>query len=139
MRQTLVATKNSIAIGVKGPGLIKKEQYSEAMQIAESVLSQDPTVPGALKLLANAAEDADMDWMAIDSLEFLLKYHPKDETTMRWLVHLYLENGRGEDAVSICRKLQQMNPSDGELQSMLKNAMARQAMGCRSTTSPGAR
>ena len=128
MRQTLVGTKNSIAIGVKGPGLIKKEQYNEAMQVAESVLIQDPTVPGALKLLANAAEEADMEWLAIDTLEFMLKHHNKDTTTMRWLIALYLDNGRGEDAVALCHKMQRMNPEDSELQSLLKNAMARQAM-----------
>ena len=127
-RQAWIATKNSIALGVKGPGFVKKGEYDKAFEIAEGVLAQDPMVPGALKLLATAAEEADMAWLAMDTLEFMLRYHDKDMNTMRWLFELYLDNGRGDDAVNICRKMQKLDPNNGEMQSLLKNAMARQAM-----------
>lgn len=127
-RQAWIGTKSAMALNVKGQGLIKKEDYNGAFQIAEGVLAQDPTVPGALKLLAKAAEEGDMDWLAIDTLEFFLRFHTKDVTTMRWLVELYLDNNRGEDAVKLCQKMQKYDTANGEIQSLLKNAMARQAM-----------
>jgi len=127
-RQAWISTKSTIPLNVKGPGLIKKEDYSGAFQVAESVLAKDPTVPGALKLLAKAAEEGDYDWLAIDTLEFYLKHHSKDVATMRWLVELYLDNSRGEDAVSVCNKMKKLDPANGEIQSLLKNAVARSAM-----------
>jgi tetratricopeptide (TPR) repeat protein len=127
-RQAWITTKNTLALNVKGPGLIKKGEYSQAFEIAESILAQDPMIPTALKLLATAAEEASMDWLAIDTLEFHLKYHNKDSSSMMKIFQLYLDNGRGDDAVIICNKLQNLDPNNGEFQSMLKNALARQAM-----------
>ena len=127
-RQAWIAAKSTMALNVKGPGLIKKEQYNEAMQLAESILAKDPTVPGALKLLANAAEEGGMEWLAIDTLEFLIKFHPKDIPAMVWLYELYLDSEHGEKAVATCRKIIAVEPNNGEYQSMLKNAMARSAM-----------
>lgn len=127
-RQAWIATKSTMALSVKGPGFIKKEEYGAAFEVAESVLAKDPTVPGALKLLAKAAEEGDYDWLAIDTLEFYLKIHNKDVNTMRWLVELYLDNSRGEDAVRVCHNMRKLDPANGEVQSLLKNAMARSAM-----------
>ncbi|MCH2207070.1 MAG: hypothetical protein MK132_14535 [Lentisphaerales bacterium] len=127
-RSAWIATKSTMALNVKGPGLIKKEQYSEAMQVAESVLAKDPTIPGALKLLAKAAEEGDMEWLAIDTLDFLIKFHTKDIPALKWLYELYLDNEQGDKAVQTCRKIIAIEPNNGEYQSMLKNAMARSAM-----------
>lgn len=127
-RQAWITTKCTMALNVKGPGLIKKEKYSEAMQIAEGVLAKDPTIPGALKLLAKAAEEGDMEWLAIDTLEFLIKFHTKDIPALKWLYELYVDDEQGEKAVATCRKIIAIEPNNGEYQSMLKNAMARSAM-----------
>jgi tetratricopeptide (TPR) repeat protein len=127
-RQAWITTKNTIALNIKGPSLIKKGSHSEAMQLAESILANDPTISAALKLLAKAAEEADMEWLAIDTLEFLTKFNTSDIPSMRWLVELYLDNSRGEEASSVCRKMMKLDPNNGEYQSILKNAMARQAM-----------
>ena len=127
-RQAWIATKNTMALNVKGPGFIKKEDYNSAFEIAEGVLAKDPTVPGALKLLAKTAEEGGYDWLAIDTLEFYIKFHNKDTVTMRWLVELYLDNSRGEDAVNLCNKMLRLDQTDGEIKSLLKNAMARAAM-----------
>ena len=127
-RQAWISTKSTLIFNVKGPGLIKKGQCNEAMQLAESVLAKDPTVPGALKLLAKAAEEFDMEWLAIDTLEFATKFHPKDVSALRWLFELYLDNSQGEKAASTIRKVIKLDPENGEYQSMLKNAMARSAM-----------
>lgn len=127
-RQAWIATKSTMTLNVKGPGFIKKEEYGSAFEVAESVLAKDPTVPGALKLLAKAAEEGNYEWLAIDTLEFYLKIHSKDVSTMRWLVELYLDNSRGEDAVNVCHKMRRLDPDNGEVQSLLKNAMARSAM-----------
>lgn len=127
-RQAWITAKNTLLLNVKGPSYIKKEEFGKAFEAAESVLSQDPTVPGALKLLAKGAAEADMDWLTTDTIEFLLQYHPKDLNSLRWLFDLYLNGGRGDDAISVCRKLKSLDPGNGELDTMLKNAMARQAM-----------
>lgn len=127
-RQAWISTKSTIPLNVKGPGLIKKEDYNGAFQIAESILAKDPTVPGALKLLAKAAEEGDYEWLAMDTLEFYLKFHNKDIVAMRWLVELYLDNSRGEDAINVCNKMKKLDPANGEIQSLLKNAIARSAM-----------
>ncbi|MCM8536469.1 MAG: hypothetical protein NE334_11065 [Lentisphaeraceae bacterium] len=127
-RQAWISTKNTLNLNVKGPGLIKKNQCNEAMQLAETILAKDPTVPGALKLLAKAAEEFDMEWLAIDTLEFATKFHTKDVSALRWLYELYLDNNQGEKAASTIRKVIKLDPENGEYQSMLKNAMARSAM-----------
>ena len=128
LRQTLISAKNAISLNIKGPGLIKKGEYSLAFQLAEGILAQDPTVPGALKLLANAAVEADMEWLAIDTFEFFLKFNKKDSSAMKELVDLYLDNGRGTAAVELCQSLQRLNPNDSSIQSLLNSSIARQAM-----------
>ncbi|MCM8530839.1 MAG: hypothetical protein NE330_06745, partial [Lentisphaeraceae bacterium] len=127
-RQAWISTKNTLNLNVKGPGLIKKEQYNDALQLAESILAKDPTVPGALKLLAKAAEEFDMEWLAIDTLEFTTKFHAKDVSALRWLYELYLDNNQGEKAAATVKKIIRLDPENGEYQSLLKNAMARSAM-----------
>jgi tetratricopeptide (TPR) repeat protein len=127
-RQAWIATKSAIVLNVKGPSLIKKEKYGEALQMAESVLAKDPTVGPALKLVAKAAEEADMEWLSIDTLEFMLKYHPKDISGLKWLFELYLDNGEGDKAASVVRRIIKLDPDNGAYDTMLKNAMARSAM-----------
>lgn len=127
-KQSWIATKNALALNMKGPSLIKKGDYLGAIEIAESILAQDPTVPGALKLLATAADEGGYDWLAIDTLEFYCKLNPKDTAMMKWLVSLYTNSGRGDAAIRICQKMLAADPSNGEIQSLMKNAMARTAI-----------
>ncbi len=116
--------KAKMVIG-KNPG--------EAMAIAESVLNSDPNNSSAHRIIVDAAQALELPHTAVLSYETLAKNSPKDRDLAIAFAEALAaagdvsasENNRGE---KILMDLLRDNPSDGDLNTALKNLSARKTM-----------
>jgi tetratricopeptide (TPR) repeat protein len=105
----------------------------EAMVIAESVLNGDPNNSSAHRIIVDAAQALELPHTMVLSYETLAKNSPKDRTLAIEFAQALAaagdvsegENNRGE---KILMDLLRDNPSDGELNTALKNLSARKTM-----------
>src|SRR5450432_1659818 len=116
--------KAKLALG-KNPG--------EAMAIAEQILNGEPNNSSAHRIIVDAAQALELPRTAALSYETLVKNSPKDRTLAIEFAQALAaagdvsesENNRGE---KILMDLLRDNPSDGELNTALKNLSARKTM-----------
>ena len=101
---------------------------TEAMGLAEQVLSEDPKNGQALLLLAEAAEAANFPETAVQTLEHHTKLSPRDTKALHWLARLYGTIDRWDMTREIYDRLLQMNPNDFDAQKGAKDATAHGAM-----------
>ncbi|WDE99166.1 hypothetical protein PQO03_15125 [Lentisphaera profundi] len=127
-KQAMVAMKFSVTLTVKIPGLIRKGEYFKAMRLCEEVLASDPSNLSASRLLAEAATEAEMNWVAIDVMELASRYNPTDADVNLYLAQIYNENGLGIKAVELCEKLRKYHPKDERIVTMHNSSQARMAM-----------
>jgi tetratricopeptide (TPR) repeat protein len=127
-KQAMVAMKFSVTLTVKIPGLIKKGECIKAMRLCEEVLANDPSNLSASRLLAEAASDAEMSWIAVDIMELAARYNPTDADVNLYLCQIYNENGLGGKAVEVCEKLRKYHPNDDRIFKMYNSSQARMAM-----------
>jgi tetratricopeptide (TPR) repeat protein len=105
----------------------------EAMAIAEQVLNGDPNNSSAHRIIVDAAQALELPRTAALSYETLVKNSPKDRNLAIEFAQALAaagdvsesENNRGE---KILMDLLRDNPSDGELNTALKNLSARKTM-----------
>jgi tetratricopeptide (TPR) repeat protein len=118
----------------KAQPLLAKAQISlhknptEAMQLAEQVLSEDPKNSQALMILAKAAEAADLRETTAQTLEHYAKLNPKDTKTLHWLAQTYMALKKPDTAREIYERILQLNPNDFEAQRGVQHATAQGAM-----------
>ena len=62
---------------------------TEAMGLAEQVLSEDPKNGQALLILAEAAETGGFPETTVQTLEHYTKLNPRDTKTIHWLARAY--------------------------------------------------
>jgi tetratricopeptide (TPR) repeat protein len=113
--------------------LVLGKNPGEAMAIAESVLNGDPNNSSAHRIIVDAAQALELPHTAVLSYETLAKNSPKDRNLAIEFAQALAaagdvsegENNRGE---KILMDLLRDNPSDGELNTALKNLSARKTM-----------
>ena len=101
---------------------------TEAMALAEQILSEDPKNGQALTLLAEAAEGAKFPETAIQTLEHYTKLSSRDTKALHWLARLYGTVDRWDMAREVYERLIQINPNDFDAQKGAKDATAHGAM-----------
>ncbi len=120
--------------GAKAQPLLAKAKLavhrnpSEAMQIAEQILSEDPRNHQALSILAEAAESADLRETTAQTLEHLAKLHPRDTKVQHWLARTYVALKRHDLARDVYEAILRKDPHDFEAQKGLQDATAHGAM-----------
>ena len=105
----------------------------EAMAIAEQILNGDPNNSSAHRIIVDAAQALELPHTMVLSYETLAKNSPKDRTLAIEFAQALAaagdvtegENNRGE---KILMDLLRDHPSDGELNTALKNLSARKTM-----------
>jgi len=100
----------------------------EAIQQLEEVLNGDPQNGGAHKLLAEAANAADLPRTAILSLEIVYKQNPKDRELAMQLADCYMQAGQNDKAEAVYNDLLRLRPGDPELIQAVKNVTARKTL-----------
>lgn len=115
-------------IMVKGPMLLKKDEYGKALDLAEQAMENDPTVLSTLNFLKRAAEEAGLTEIATNAMEIATRFHPKNKSALQDLADLYQKQGQAGKSITVLQKLQSMNPNSLEIQGQLKHATALAAM-----------
>ncbi len=109
---------------IKGPMLINKGKYIEALDNAEALMAFDPTSPIAIKMLAQAADAAQMAQITINTLEMAVKFYPNSVEWWDWLARTYLTAGMGGKAVECREKIARLDPKNSKYRDDLNEAKA---------------
>lgn len=123
----IIGTASSSPLIAKAQMALKKNPL-EAIEIAESILSNDPTNTAAHKVLAEAAIAAGFPRTAILSLGLLAKEAPNDKQIKMQLAELFAEVGQIDRAEAIYEELLKMDPTDGEIAKAYKNLTAKKTL-----------
>lgn len=111
----------------KGQLALMKEP-KDALDIAEEILSSDPTSASGHKLLAEAAMLVELPKTAILSLEIVVKNAPKDEDSKKNLARAYSAAGQGDKAEAIFSELIRLHPGDLKLVQEMKDISAKKTL-----------
>jgi len=119
----MLGTASSSPLLAKGQILLRGNPL-EALQAAEQILSHDPNNVAAHKLLAEAAEAADLPRTAVLSLEIASKNSPRDKDIALRLGAALVRAGQVQRAEAVLAELQRAYPTDQSVAQALKNASA---------------
>ncbi len=125
-KRMLMAAKTSPLL-TKAKMAVSKNP-TEAMVLAEQVLSEDPKNGQALSILAEAAEIGGFPETTVQTLEHYTKVNPRDTKALHWLARAYAAVERWDMARDLYDRLLQMNPNDFDAQKGIKDATAHGAM-----------
>lgn len=123
----IIGTASSSPLIAKAQMALRKNPL-EAIEIVESILSNDPTNTAAHKVLAEAAIAAGFPRTAILSLGLLAKEDPNDKQIKMQLAELFAEVGQIDRAEVIYEELLRMDPTDGEIAKAYKNLTAKKTL-----------
>ncbi len=101
---------------------------TEAMNIAEQILSGDPNSTMAHKVFAEAALAADMPRLAVLSLEVLFTNSPRDRQIATQFAHALADSGDVKRGEQVLMALARVYPGNAELSQELKNLSARKTL-----------
>jgi tetratricopeptide (TPR) repeat protein len=108
--------------------MILRKNPIEAMQIAEQILSGDPSSSAGHKILAEAALEADLPRTACFSYEILLKNSPKDYDLSMQYGKALAAAGQIAKAETVYADLMRAHPLKAEIAEALKNLSARKTL-----------
>lgn len=126
MAKVLSGLKTSLMVA-KAKGKIKKAPQ-EAMKIAEDALALNLDNPAVLNTLADAAVNCEASFIAVEALELIKEYHPKNESNLRKLAELYERLGEGIKVLQIRQKIAEMHPGSLEAEADVRAAAALASM-----------
>ncbi|UDQ98232.1 tetratricopeptide repeat protein [Lentisphaerota bacterium WC36G] len=112
-------------------GKIKKLAKSapkEALATAEDILSKNLNNPTILKALSDTAVSMKADFIAVEALEIIREYHPKNETNLRELANIYKRLKEGVKVLSIFQDIAELHPNDLNVEGELRAAAALASM-----------
>lgn len=112
---------------VKGQ-VAMRSNPAEALQIAEHILNNEPTNSGAHRLVVEAADALEFPRTAVLSLEILVRNSPKDKDIAIKLANKLADTGDGSRAEKLLADLVRLYPTDGDLNSALKDISARKTL-----------
>lgn len=98
------------------------------LKTAEKLMQKDPFNMNFIRLLARAAEAADLPEVAIQTLEVAREYHPRDVSLLDWLGDLYMKTNQARQARDCYEKIVQLRPTDPVALKKLKDATALDTM-----------
>lgn len=108
--------------------VIAKRKPKEAMKSAEEALAINLNTPAALNLLAEAAENADAMFIAIEALEILREFSPDSESNLKNLARIYEKVGNGPMFLACKQRISELRPGDLEAQAAVRAAAATASM-----------
>lgn len=101
---------------------------TEAMHVAEQILSSDPNSMMAHKVFAEAALAAGLPRTAALSLEVLFTHSPRDRQIATQFAHALADSGEVSRGEQVLLALSRVYPGDVELSQELKNLSARKTL-----------
>lgn len=101
---------------------------AEAMQLAEQILTNDPTSSSGHRIIVEAARILELPRTAVMSHEVLFCNSPRDRDVAIRYADALAEVGEAKRAVQILGELLRVSPGDNELAQALKNVSARKTL-----------
>jgi tetratricopeptide (TPR) repeat protein len=123
----LISKFSSIPHSFGSDSKIKKNPQ-KAMESAEQMLSANPENVLGHKFLAEAAVELEMYSTAVFAYEAIRKIEPKNSDNIKALMSVYISAGQNEEAIRVGDVAYRANPSDGEIQALIKKASVEQTM-----------
>ena len=123
----LISKVSSIPFSLSGESKIKKNPH-KAMESAEQMLSANPENVVGHKFLAAASVELEMYSTAVFAYESIRKIEPKNSENIKALMSVYISTGQNEDAIRVGDAAYSANPSDEEIQALIKKASVEQTM-----------
>lgn len=112
---------------LKGKTLLSKKP-AEAMAQAEEALAILLDCPSALRLLAEAGQALEADFIAVEALEILVELDPENEQNLELLAQVYELVGDGKNFLKLKQKIANMHPGDLEAAAAVRAAAAMATM-----------
>jgi len=117
----------SLPFAMTGGSKIKKDPGA-VLEAAEQMLNTNPSNPTAHKMLGAAAEALELKETAAFAYEQLFKLDKSNTESAKLLMNAYIDSGKCKEAIEIGDAAYRANPSDEEVQSLIKKASVQQTM-----------
>ena len=105
-----------------------KKDPRKAMTTAEEMLKSNPANPAAHKVLGLAAEALELHETAAFAYEEARKAEPGNSENTKALMRLYIKVGKPGEAIKIGDAAYRDNPTDDEIQALIKKASVEQSI-----------
>ena len=123
----LLSKVTSIPFSMASNAKIKKDPQ-KAMESAEQMLSANLENVTALEVLGSASEELELYSTAVFAYEALRKLDPTNFGNIKSLMTVHIKTGNCEEAIRIGDAAYRANPSDEEIQALIKKASVEQTM-----------
>ena len=123
----LLSKVTSIPFSVGSHAKIKKDPL-KAMESAERMLSVNIENVTALEVLGSASEELELYSTAVFAYESVRKLEPANSENIKSLMTVHIKTGNCEEAIRIGDAAYRANPSDDEVQALIKKASVEQTM-----------
>jgi tetratricopeptide (TPR) repeat protein len=123
----LLSKVTSIPLSMGSDGKIKKDPQ-KAMESAEQILNANPSNVLGHKMLGAAAEALELYSTAVFAYDSVRKLEPQNSENIKALMSVYIKTGQSEEAIRVGEAAYRANPSDDEVQALIKKASVEQTM-----------
>ena len=123
----LLSKVTSIPFSMGSDAKIKKDPQ-KAMESAEQMLNANPENVTGLEVLGFAAEELELYSTAVFAYENVRKLEPTNVENIKSLMTVHIKTGDCEEAIRIGDVAYRANPSDDEVQALIKKASVEQTM-----------
>lgn len=113
---------------LKAASIMKSGKPEQALVAAEELLRESPLELSYVNLLCQAAAQANLPEIAIQTLEIAREHHASDISVLNTLGNFYLKIGRTRSARECFEKLCELAPNDPDALKALKDALALDSM-----------
>ncbi|WP_269525142.1 tetratricopeptide repeat protein [Coraliomargarita parva] len=117
----------SIPFSIGSEAKVKKDP-AKALESAEDMLKADPSNPVGHKILGIAAEALELNETAAYAYEELYKIDDGNMDNVKLLMGAYIRIGKTEDAIRLGDTAYRRDPSDDEIQGLIKKASVEQSI-----------
>ncbi|HBR93027.1 MAG TPA: hypothetical protein DEA90_02565 [Opitutae bacterium] len=123
----LLSKVTSIPFSMGSESKIKKDP-KKAIDSAEQMLNSNPDNVVGHKILGAAAEALELYSTAVFAYESVRKLEPNNTENIKSLMTVHIKTGNSEEAIRIGEAAYRANPSDDEVQTLIKKASVEQTM-----------
>ena len=123
----LLSKVTSIPFSMGSESKIKKDP-KKAIDSAEQMLTSNPDNVLGHKILGAAAEALELYSTAVFAYESVRKLEPNNTENIKSLMTVHIKTGNSEEAIRIGEAAYRANPSDDEVQTLIKKASVEQTM-----------
>lgn len=105
-----------------------KKDPEKAMEAAEQMLNANPENAAGHKMLGAAAEELELYSTAVFAYDSVRNLEPNNTENIKALMTVYIKTGQSDEAIRVGDAAYRANPTDDEVQALIKKASVEQTM-----------